>query len=142
MSSIQSIHIFFGLPQHLYPSTVILNTNFELMTCRYHANVTITPQLFHCQTSSDVLIPNFVHSVIAYIICLSFFVYSYCKSYFLATVTFSIESKHEVTILGGLNEFCVKFFGPPGSELIWFKIMKFISYFALLFNSLRGARTI
>lgn len=23
-----------------------------------------------------------------------------------------IESKHEVTILGGLNEFCVKFFGP------------------------------
>ncbi|PZC81658.1 hypothetical protein B5X24_HaOG212364 [Helicoverpa armigera] len=27
----------------------------------------------------------------------------------------SIESKHEVTILGGLNEFCVKFFGPPGT---------------------------
>ncbi|KAI8425831.1 hypothetical protein MSG28_011598 [Choristoneura fumiferana] len=26
-----------------------------------------------------------------------------------------IESKHEVTILGGLNEFCVKFFGPPGN---------------------------
>ncbi|KAJ8705186.1 hypothetical protein PYW07_011013 [Mythimna separata] len=26
-----------------------------------------------------------------------------------------IESKHEVTILGGLNEFCVKFFGPPGT---------------------------
>lgn len=28
----------------------------------------------------------------------------------------SIESKHEVTILGGLNEFCVKFYGPKGSE--------------------------
>ena len=27
-----------------------------------------------------------------------------------------IESKHEVTILGGLNEFYVKFFGPSGSE--------------------------
>jgi len=24
-----------------------------------------------------------------------------------------IESKHEVTILSGLNEFCVKFYGPP-----------------------------
>lgn len=28
-----------------------------------------------------------------------------------------IESKHEVTLLGGLNEFCVKFFGPRGSKL-------------------------
>ena len=27
----------------------------------------------------------------------------------------SIESKHEVTILSGLNEFVVKFHGPPGS---------------------------
>ncbi|KAJ8923584.1 hypothetical protein NQ315_010163 [Exocentrus adspersus] len=27
----------------------------------------------------------------------------------------SIESKHEVTILGGLNEFCVKFYGPRGT---------------------------
>ncbi|CAH3136676.1 ubiquitin-conjugating enzyme E2 H [Stylophora pistillata] len=27
-----------------------------------------------------------------------------------------IESKHEVTILGGLNEFIVKFFGPSGSH--------------------------
>lgn len=25
------------------------------------------------------------------------------------------ESKHEVTILGGLNEFCVKFYGPRGT---------------------------
>ena len=30
--------------------------------------------------------------------------------------TSRIESKHEVTILGGLNEFYVKFFGPSGSE--------------------------
>lgn len=30
-----------------------------------------------------------------------------------------IESKHEVTILGGLNEFYVKFFGPSGSESIF-----------------------
>lgn len=28
----------------------------------------------------------------------------------------SIESKHEVTILGGLNEFVVKFYGPQGSK--------------------------
>lgn len=28
----------------------------------------------------------------------------------------SIESKHEVTILSGLNEFVVKFHGPPGSK--------------------------
>jgi len=27
-----------------------------------------------------------------------------------------IESKHEVTILGGLNEFSVKFYGPRGSK--------------------------
>ena len=27
-----------------------------------------------------------------------------------------IESKHEVTILSGLNEFVVKFFGPPGCK--------------------------
>lgn len=27
-----------------------------------------------------------------------------------------IESKHEVTILGGLNEFIVKFFGPSGTN--------------------------
>ncbi|XP_013786462.1 ubiquitin-conjugating enzyme E2 H-like [Limulus polyphemus] len=26
-----------------------------------------------------------------------------------------IEGKHEVTILGGLNEFCVKFYGPKGT---------------------------
>jgi ubiquitin-conjugating enzyme E2 H len=26
-----------------------------------------------------------------------------------------IESKHEVTILGGLNEFCVKFYGTRGT---------------------------
>lgn len=31
-----------------------------------------------------------------------------------------IESKYEVTILGGLNEFAVKFYGPRGSECPWF----------------------
>lgn len=30
---------------------------------------------------------------------------------------FRIESKHEVNITGGLNEFNVKFYGPSGSEL-------------------------
>jgi len=28
----------------------------------------------------------------------------------------SIESKHEVTLLGGLHEFVVKFYGPVGSK--------------------------
>ena len=35
------------------------------------------------------------------------------------SLTYSIESKHEVTILGGLNEFIVKFFGPSGSEYVY-----------------------
>lgn len=34
----------------------------------------------------------------------------------LDSVFLRIESKHEVTILGGLNEFIVKFFGPSGSK--------------------------
>ncbi|XP_015745789.1 ubiquitin-conjugating enzyme E2 H [Python bivittatus] len=34
---------------------------------------------------------------------------------FLDSDAFSIESKHEVTILGGLNEFVVKFYGPQGT---------------------------
>ncbi|KAI3371435.1 hypothetical protein L3Q82_024031 [Scortum barcoo] len=34
----------------------------------------------------------------------------------------SIESKHEVTILSGLNEFVVKFHGPPGSKSPHFHI--------------------
>ena len=33
---------------------------------------------------------------------------------------YSIESKHEVTILGGLNEFIVKFYGPAGSKFLLF----------------------
>lgn len=35
---------------------------------------------------------------------------------FSFTWCISIESKHEVTILGGLNEFVVKFYGPQGSK--------------------------
>lgn len=34
---------------------------------------------------------------------------------FLSLSHFRIESKYEVTILGGLNEFAVKFYGPRGS---------------------------
>lgn len=33
-----------------------------------------------------------------------------------AVLVFRIESKYEVTILGGLNEFAVKFYGPRGSK--------------------------
>ena len=36
--------------------------------------------------------------------------------YSLTALGIRIESKHEVTILGGLNEFIVKFFGPSGSK--------------------------
>jgi len=39
---------------------------------------------------------------------------AHCKMVILQV--FRIESKHEVTILGGLNEFAVKFSGPKGSE--------------------------
>ena len=45
---------------------------------------------------------------------------------------FSIESKHEVTILSGLNEFVVKFHGPPGS-MCNLLLMRF--YFLILFYS-------
>ena len=38
----------------------------------------------------------------------------------LFTSTYRIESKYEVTILGGLNEFAVKFYGPRGSRSFWF----------------------
>ncbi|XP_039566048.1 ubiquitin-conjugating enzyme E2 H [Passer montanus] len=34
---------------------------------------------------------------------------------FSLTCCIRIESKHEVTILGGLNEFVVKFYGPQGT---------------------------
>ncbi|XP_043355404.1 ubiquitin-conjugating enzyme E2 H isoform X3 [Dermochelys coriacea] len=33
----------------------------------------------------------------------------------MSTTGIGIESKHEVTILGGLNEFVVKFYGPQGT---------------------------
>lgn len=42
--------------------------------------------------------------------------FSFCLIFFFLFFPINrIESKHEVTILGGLNEFCVKFFGPKGS---------------------------
>lgn len=45
----------------------------------------------------------------------------FCSRFYIYSKSFlnqlhSIESKHEVTILGGLNEFVVKFFGPQGSK--------------------------
>ena len=36
---------------------------------------------------------------------------------FSLAVVIRIESNHDVTILGGLNEFYVKFAGPSGSEI-------------------------
>ena len=59
-----------------------------------------------------------------YSVILIYYIY-YCKIFLNYII--SIESKHEVTILGGLNEFCVKFFGPPGSEykyifIVFYKI--------------------
>lgn len=53
-----------------------------------------------------------------------------------------IESKHEVNILGGLNEFCVKFYGPKESE---YEIFLFVYHAQLTFyfapiSSLRGWR--
>lgn len=44
------------------------------------------------------------------------FFFSVSISLFLDCILIRIESKHEVTILGGLNEFIVKFFGPSGSK--------------------------
>ena len=40
----------------------------------------------------------------------------YVQRLFLDDIVIRIESKHEVTILGGLNEFIVKFFGPSGCK--------------------------
>lgn len=37
-------------------------------------------------------------------------------------IPFRIESKHQVTILGGLNELCVRFHGPRESNLFYFSI--------------------
>lgn len=44
------------------------------------------------------------------------FTFIFIQSASFLNQTHSIESKHEVTILGGLNEFVVKFFGPQGSK--------------------------
>ncbi|XP_033370145.1 ubiquitin-conjugating enzyme E2 H isoform X1 [Parus major] len=38
-----------------------------------------------------------------------------CAGFRAANSSAKIESKHEVTILGGLNEFVVKFYGPQGT---------------------------
>ena len=44
------------------------------------------------------------------------YIYMVTHTHNLMIISCSIESKHEVTILGGLNEFSVKFFGPAGSR--------------------------
>lgn len=38
------------------------------------------------------------------------------ESLILNLLSTRIEKKYEVTMLNGLNEFCVKFFGPKQSE--------------------------
>lgn len=38
---------------------------------------------------------------------------------------FRIESKHEVTITGGINEFAVKFHGPKGSKSLIVSLLRF-----------------
>ena len=53
---------------------------------------------------------------------------------FLDEDVIRIESKHEVTILGGLNEFIVKFFGPSGCKFK-FKFICFRSR-SLVFTTL------
>lgn len=50
--------------------------------------------------------------------CKCFTVHVYIQSESFLDQLDSIESKHEVTILGGLNEFVVKFFGPQGSKSV------------------------
>lgn len=44
------------------------------------------------------------------------FMYMLSRETIVLNSVCSIESKHEVTILSGLNEFVVKFFGPQGSK--------------------------
>lgn len=44
------------------------------------------------------------------------------------TFHLSIESKHEVTILGGLNEFVVKFYGPQGSKYMCWYVFFYFTY--------------
>lgn len=51
-----------------------------------------------------------------------------------------IESKHEVTILGGLNEFSVKFYGPRGSEYICFYIICIILYYKQEMRAICGTK--
>ena len=50
---------------------------------------------------------------------------------------FRIESKYEVTILGGLNEFAVKFYGPRGSKscMLHFQVLFFRSWFSFVITA-------
>lgn len=53
---------------------------------------------------------------------------------FALTDFISIESKHEVTILSGLNEFVVKFYGPQGSKSV-FKLFTYMDFMEKKKNS-------
>lgn len=57
------------------------------------------------------------------------FLFVYHDVFVFPLLLYRIESKHEVTILNGLNEFCVKFYGPRGSK--WFLYMCMSSVFFL-----------
>ena len=52
----------------------------------------------------------------------------------IALFYFRIESNHEVTILGGLNEFIVKFFGPKESKFDF--ILQIMDYLSLIYSYL------
>ena len=63
---------------------------------------------------------TFLKSEKKIIIIFFFIYYTDFNINLLFTSTYRIESKYEVTILGGLNEFAVKFYGPRGSRSFWF----------------------
>lgn len=67
-------------------------------------------------TCIDILLflNNSRNDIYIYIMCTYLFMQSFLIN--LLYIKKRIESKHEVTILGGLNEFSVKFYGPRGSE--------------------------
>lgn len=55
--------------------------------------------------------------MMVHVVCKTFIFHVIYKKNNEASLTcIRIESKHEVTILGGLNEFIVKFHGPQGSK--------------------------
>ena len=108
-SSVLFVHTSCGLP---VASTLYyeFETSFVQLCCMYMYMYVYTPSYF---ALSLPLLP-FPSSLIAFLLpSLPLSVHPFHTS-----LPPRIESKHEVTILGGLNEFIVKFFGPSGSESI------------------------